>query len=342
VDVDWSAVAVWMDGHGLGEGEPVEFTPLSGGTQNIMVSFTRAGRRFVLRRGPAHLRARSNDVIRREMTVLEALRTTTVPHPSLIAGCPDERVLGGAVFYLMEPVVGFNASVALPPPYDADAGLRHRMGLAMIDALALLGTVDHDTVGLSGYGKPDGFLDRQVPRWLAELESYAELANYQGPDIDGIDKVAAWLTDHQPNTWQPGIMHGDFHIANVMFDPREPRIAAIVDWEMSTIGDPLLDLGWLLATWPDADGNDDQIGSALARAGGLPTEDELLARYAQLSSRDLGAIDWYVVLACFKLAIVLEGTYVRSRAGLAPIEVGDRLHATAVRLFERAVRRIAG
>jgi len=341
MSVDWAAVAGWMDEQGLGAGELSEVTPLSGGTQNVMVAFRRAGRRYVLRRGPVHLRSRSNDVIRREMTMLDALTGTEVPHPRLIAGCTDESVLGGAVFYLMEPVDGFNASVELPPAQSADRELRHRMGLGMIDALVTLGAVDYEQAGLAGFGKPDGFLERQVPRWLAELESYSDLVGYDGPALDGVDAVAAWLEANRPRDWRAGILHGDFHIANVMFDPVEPRVAAIVDWEMSTIGDPLLDLGWLLAIWPDADGSDDVIGSALARAGGLPAERELVARYAERSDRDLAALNWYVVLGCFKLGIVLEGTYARSRAGLAPVATGERLHATTIRLFERAKRRIA-
>jgi aminoglycoside phosphotransferase (APT) family kinase protein len=337
--VDRAAVAAWMDDQGLGGGAIGELTPLSGGTQNIMISFTRGGRRFVLRRGPEHLRARSNQVIRREMTLLAALSTSDVPHPGFIAGCADESVLGDAVFYLMEPVDGFNASVSLPPGHAADRDRRYRMGLGMIDALATVGTVDYERAGLSGFGKPDGFLERQVPRWLAELDSYAQLAGYHGPAIEGIGEVAEWLERNRPNPSAPGILHGDFHIANVMFAPAEPAIAAIVDWEMATIGDPLLDLGWLLSIWPSADGEDDLIGSALARAGGLPSESDLVARYAELSDRDLSALDWYVVLGCFKLAIVLEGTYARSLAGQASRATGERLHATAVRLFGRARRR---
>ena len=119
----------------------------------------------------------------------------------------------------------------------------------MADALAKLGAVDHAAVGLGDYGKPDGFLERQVPRWLSELESYKEFENYPGPDIPGVDDVATWLEQGRPTAWTPGIMHGDYHAANVMFSRTGPEVVAIVDWEMSTIGDPLLDLGWLLATW---------------------------------------------------------------------------------------------
>lgn len=332
--VDFAAVTAWMDRQGLGSGPIENPEPIGGGTQNVLVRFTRGGTECVLRRGPKHLRPKTNDVLRREMRLLAALAGTDVPHPRLVAACPDETVLDGAVFYLMEPVDGFNATVSLPALHAGDADVRHAMGLAAADALARLGAVDHQAIGLGDYGRPEGFLERQVPRWLSELESYSRNEGYPGPDIPGVDTVAEWLEANLPNTFQPGIMHGDYHLANLMYRPDGPEIAAIVDWEMSTIGDPLLDLGWLLATWPGEDAVD--IATPLSEAGGLPTESELIAHYGQLSDRDLSAMPWYAVLACFKLGIVLEGTHARACAGKAPREIGDRLHATTLALFTRA------
>jgi len=329
------AVEHWMDDRGLGRGPIEAVSPISGGTQNVMLRFERDGRPYVLRRGPEHLRPRSNDVIRRECRVLRSLGETAVPHPALIAACDDESVLDGAVFYLMEPIDGFNASIALPPRHAGDAAIRHAMGLRLVDALATLSEVDHVAVGLGDFGKPDGFLERQVPRWLAELASYDAFPHYPGADIGPVDEVAAWLDAHRPTDWRPGTLHGDFHAANVMFSPDGPDVVAVVDWEMCTIGDPLLDLGWLLATW-NLPGAPEEFAGPFTRAGGLATSDELVERYAERSTRDLTAIDWYVVLACFKLGIVLEGTYARSLAGLAPEDIGDRLHVTTQRLFERA------
>jgi aminoglycoside phosphotransferase (APT) family kinase protein len=329
------AVEVWMDEQGLGSGPIQAVTPISGGTQNVMLRFERDGRTYVLRRGPEHLRPRSNDVIRRECRVLRSLASTDVPHPALIAACDDESVLGGAVFYLMEPVDGFNAALALPPLHTGDAAVRHEMGLRLVDALATLADVDHEAVGLGDFGRPDGFLERQVPRWQAELASYDDFPEYPGPDIGPVDEVAAWLDAHRPASWRPGILHGDYHAANVMFSPNGPDVAAVVDWEMCTIGDPLLDLGWLLATW-ELPGAPEEFAGPLTRAGGLATDDELVQRYAERSTRDLASMDWYVVLAGFKLGIILEGTHARALAGLAPKEIGDRLHHTTQRLFERA------
>jgi aminoglycoside phosphotransferase (APT) family kinase protein len=322
-----------MSQQGLGEGPLEHVSRISGGTQNIMLRFTRSGRPYVLRRGPKHLRPRSNVVIMRETEVLAALAGTDVPHPHLIASCADTGVLGDAVFYLMEPVDGFNAGEELPEPHAVDPAMRFQMGLSMADALARLGAVDYAAVGLGDFGKPAGFLERQVPRWLSELESYQEFENYPGPDIPGVDDVASWLEQGRPSVWTPGIMHGDYHAANVMFSRTGPQVVAIVDWEMCTIGDPLLDLGWLLATW----GQSAAFGGALFEEGGMAGTDDLVEQYARNTKRDLTHITWYTVLACFKLGIVLEGTLARASAGKAPKEVGELLHAATVQLFEQAL-----
>lgn len=339
--LDLGVLASWMDDQGLAGGPITDVAPLLGGTQNVLVRFRRGGRAYVFRRGPRHLRPKSNDVIRREAVMLAALEGTGVPHPSLVAACPDEQVMGGAVFYLMEPVDGFNATVALPDLHAGDASIRHDMGLSAAGAIARLGAVDHVAVGLTGFGRPEGFLERQVPRWMSELESYSRFEEYPGPDIPGLDAVAAWLGDNRPPSFTPGIMHGDYHLANLLFAHDGPEVAAIVDWEMCTIGDPLLDLGWLLATWPDPDG-EMIMPSALGAAGGLASSAELTARYADGSTRDLSAVDWYTVLACFKCGIVLEGTHARAFAGKAPVEIGDLLHAITLELFARARSLIGG
>ena len=336
--VDFDVLERWMDGEGLGHGPLTHVRPLGGGTQNVLLRFTRSGRDYVLRRPPPHRRPKSNESLRREGRVLAALAGSDVPHPGFVAGCFDETVMHGAVFYLMEPVEGFNATVELPQLHASDASIRHAMGLETAGALARLGRLDPVALGLGDFGKPDGFLERQVPRWLSELDSYAKHEGYPGPSIPGLPRIAGWLERHRPVQGAAGILHGDYHLANVMFERRGPRLAAIVDWEMSTLGDPLLDLGWLLATWPDE--HDGGIGatSAYVQAGGLPGRDELVARYARESTRDLSAIDWYVVMACFKLGIVLEGTHARAFAGKAPVAVGDLLHAVTLQLFARASR----
>jgi len=334
-------VAAWMSEQGLGGGPIQNATEITGGTQNVMLRFTRSGHEYVFRRGPRHLRPVSNRVILRETRVLHALAGTDVPHPRLVAVCEDTSVLGDAVFYLMEPVDGFNAGAGLPALHAGDPKIRHAMGLSMADAAARLGAVDHEAVGLADFGKPDGFLDRQVPRWLSELESYSKFDDYPGPAIGDVDAVAAWLRERQPSTFTPGIMHGDYHAANVMFSHTGPDLVAIVDWEMCTIGDPLLDLGWMLATWYRP-GHEPVLPNELMVAGDLASPAELVERYAQNTTRDLSNIDWYTVLACFKLGIILEGSNARAAAGKAPKEIGDVLHTATVRLFERAHRIMDG
>ena len=332
--VDFAALGAWMDREGLPGGPLEDAEMLAGGTQNVLVRFSRGGRTYVLRRPPPHPRPRSNDVLRREIAVLSALSSTHLPHPRLIAACSSESVLG-VVFYLTAMVDGFNPTNVLPLPHAADAAMRHEMGLTAIDALALLGEVDYREVGLEGLGRPDGFIDRQVGRWLRELASYDDLDGYPGPDLPGLHAIADWLASYKPASWRPGIMHGDYHLGNLLYAWDGPAVAAVLDWEMCTIGDPLLDLGRVIAAWPTADEPMAAAGPIYA-ATGLPTARELAERYARGSARPLDALNWYVVLACFKLGIVLEGTYARAFAGQADERVGDRLHATTLALFERA------
>ncbi|MEX1153497.1 phosphotransferase family protein [Parvibaculum sp.] len=338
IPIDLAALAGWMDGQGLGAGALADATLLGGGTQNILLRFTRAGRAYVLRRPPPHLRKNSNETMRREARMLAALADTDVPHPRLIAACPQEDVIGAA-FYLMEPIEGFNPTVGLPALHAGDPAIRHRMGLSLVEGITALGAVDYEKVGLAGFGKPDNYLERQVARWQAQLESYREFPSWPGPDgIPGVAKVAGWLEANRPQDFQPGIIHGDYHLANVMYRHDGPELAAIVDWELTTIGDPLLDLGWLLATWPQGAPQKGSGAVGVEPWDGFPSADELVAHYAARSSRDMSHIGWYGVLACYKLGIILEGTHARAGEGKAPKETGDQLHASTVGLFERALR----
>lgn len=334
--VDLDIVERWMDEQGLGSGPVSDLALISGGTQNVLLRLTRTGRQYVLRRPPLHKRGNSDETLRREARVLAALAGGDVPHPALIAACPDVDVLG-AVFYLMEPIDGRNPTLGWPDAYVADESLVHGAGLSMADAIAHLGRVDHIAAGLKDLGRDDDWLGRQIPRWQRQLASYSELDGYPGPDIPGVDDVAAWLEENMPSSWQPGLIHGDFHLANVLVHPTEGRLAAVVDWELATIGDPLLDLAHLLNTWPST-------GSTSAVAGptpGLPTPDELTTRYADVSGRDLSDLLWFRVLGCYRLGIILEGSNARAMAGLAPKAIGDRLHMATVGLFQQALALMA-
>ncbi len=334
--VDLQALATWMDRQDLGAGPIERAELLGGGTQNILLRFDRSGQTYVLRRPPEHKRDNSDETMRREARVLTALAGGPVPHPEVVAACPGTEVLGAA-FYLTEFVDGFNPATGLPPLHAGDPAIRHRMGLAMVEAIAALGSLDHDALGLGDLGRPEGYLERQVGRWRSQLESYSAMEGYPGPEIPGVDDVADWLDEHRPASYVPGIIHGDFHLANVLFRHDGPELAAVVDWELTTIGDPLIDLGWLLATWPDpeAPGPPPQVDDR-----GFPAPSELVEHYGTCLDRDLGPVDWYAVLACYKLGIILEGTHARAFGGRAPQETGDLLHAMTVGLFERALARI--
>jgi aminoglycoside phosphotransferase (APT) family kinase protein len=329
--VDLAVLARWMDDRGLGGGPLVDPTLIAGGTQNVLLRFVRSDRTYVLRRPPVHKRANSDETMRREARALAALAGTAVPHPGLIAAEADPEVMGAA-FYLMEPVDGFNATLGLPEPFASDLGWQREMGLSMADAIAALAAVDHVAVGLGDLGRFDGWAERQVGRWRKQLDGYSELAGYPGPDIPGVDAVGEWLAAHLPAAPQAGIMHGDFHFANVLIARDRPAVAAMVDWELVTIGDPLLDLGHVLATWPANDG----VGLSVA-APGLPTHDDVIARYAAQTTRPLDDLLWYRVLACYRLGLILEGTHARACAGMAPKEIGDQLHAHTVSLLQQAL-----
>lgn len=339
--VDFGKLEEWMDGEGLERGPIQNARLLAGGTQNIILMFEKGGRSFVMRRPPATLRKESNVTMQREATVLRALRSTDVPHPRLIAACPDEEVMGYS-FYLMEPVDGFNAVSGPLPPYHASSpDIRHAMGMALVDGAATLGKVDYRAVGLQDFGKPDNYLERQVGRWRSQLEGYERYEGWPGiSNLPDVDAIAHYLDEHIPPDFEPGIIHGDYSLGNVMFKPDSPDLAAIIDWELTTIGDPLIDLGWLLATWRGVPPEDLDV-LIVEPWEGFPHQDELIERYAKQSDRDLSRIDWYAVLACYKLAIILEGTHARACAGRDPADVGKQLHGTAVKLLRRALYRIA-
>ncbi|SDH70450.1 Predicted kinase, aminoglycoside phosphotransferase (APT) family [Pseudonocardia oroxyli] len=240
----------------------------------------------------------------RELTLLRGLKGTDVPHAELLAGCEDDEVLG-APFYLMDEIVGWSPSSAgWPEPYQHDLPARAPLAFALVDGAARLARVDWKAQGLDGFGRPDNFHDRQVDRWLAFLSTY------QFREIPGLDQASTWLRTHRPAHWEPGIMHGDYQFANVIFTSDVPtRLAAIIDWEMTTVGDPLLDLAWALIAWPPE--GDDMSATRYLPLEGMPPREALLEHYERVSGRSTEDIDYYVVLARWKLAIVLEKSYAR-------------------------------
>lgn len=195
------------------------------------------------------------------------------------------------------------------------------MGLALIDGLLALGRISSSHPELTGLGRPENFLERQVNRWRGQLEGYRKFEGWTGlKELGEIDCIAQWLAANCPAAFLPGLVHGDFHIGNVMYRPDGPGLAAIFDWELGTIGDPLLDLANLIATWPDENGGH-TVSRTVEPWEGFPTIAAMIAHYSANTRRETREFRWYAVLACYRLGIVVEGTYARACAGKASPEI---------------------
>ncbi|KRE98002.1 acyl-CoA dehydrogenase [Nocardioides sp. Soil777] len=310
--LDVTRLARWMDRQGLaGEGETPDITQLTGGSQNELFLVSRGGKCSALRMPPPSADAKRQDGLRRELTLLSALKGADVPHAELVAGCVEADVLG-MPFYLMEVVDGWSPSGAdgWPEPYATRLTERAPLAFGLVEGAAKLSRVDWKGRGLEGFGRPDNFHDRQVDRWLSFL------SNYKFRDLPGLDEASAWLRNNRPRHWEPGIMHGDYQFANVMFSNRVPTdLAAVIDWEMTTIGDPLLDLAWALLAWgPEGD---DMTFARYLDLDEMPSLDDLLEHYETISGRSTEDFNYYLVLARWKLGIVLEMSYARFASGAA-------------------------
>ncbi len=302
--IDIERLARWMDAHKLpGSGSPLTATPIAGGASNEIFEPLRGDARLVLRRPPRNVPQGRNETMLREYRVVAALRDSDVPHSRAHAWCEDTDVIG-ACFYIMDHVDGWTPMGRLDPPFDTDVEAKRGLGWELIDAIAKLAQVDWKSVGLDGFGKPEGFLDRQVDRWLHHL------AKFKFRELPGLDEAAAWLRTHTPKSFRTGIIHGDYQFANVMFHHGGPaRMAAVVDWEMSTIGDPLLDLAWVVMGWVDP--GEEQRSKQYFDYEGMQSRADLVERYGRQTGLPVELIDYYVVLARFKMACVLEGGYAR-------------------------------
>ncbi|MCX2181948.1 phosphotransferase family protein [Streptomyces sp. SKN60] len=278
---------------------------LDGGKSNLTYLVDDGSSRWVLRRPPlGHVLATAHDM-NREYRVMAALRPTCVPVPGTVTLVEDDSVIG-APFYLMEYVEGTvhrDAGVLAA----LGTGRVHALGLRLVDTLVDLHDVAPDAVGLGDFGRPDGFLERQLRRWSGQLTAS------HSRDIPGVDALRTQLERTLPESPAPTLVHGDYRLDNVLVDT-DDRIAAVLDWELSTLGDPLTDLG-LLVMYTSLARRPDVALPGTVLAEGFPEADELAARYAQGSGRDLSRLSWYVGLAAFKLAVVLESIHYRHQRG---------------------------
>jgi aminoglycoside phosphotransferase (APT) family kinase protein len=298
--VDPELVRTCLPGDG-----PVEVERLAAGHSNLTFVVRQDGHEWILRRPPqGPLLPTAHDVIR-EYRVLDLLRRSGcgVRVPAVTAMCDDPP------FYLMERVPGEVIRTTLPDWATEDA--RKTIGYELVDALAELHAAPVEPFVDAGIGKPDGYLARQLRRWRGQRDGAKtrELPDY--------DVLSAWLEEHLPMQAQTSLVHGDYKLDNVVVSPDGPRVAAILDWEMATVGDPLADLGYLMSFWLEPGERDEfsEVAGNVTTQPGFPTRDEMVERYATRSGRDVSDLTPYVVLAIWKLAILLEASYSRHLAG---------------------------
>ena len=323
----------FLDQRGLGSG-PIKAETVGEGHSNVTYLIRRDGGEWVLRRPPRPpLPPSAHDVLR-EARLLLAVAGQPVRTPQVLATCDDPEVIG-APFYVMERVQGDVITTAIPDALDTPEQ-RRRVADELIDALVEIHAVPWQECGLEGYGKPTGYLDRQLRRFGGLWE------HNKTREVDVLDRVTAWLGDHKPESPPATIVHGDYRLGNTMFAPGTPaRLVAIFDWELATIGDPLADIGYLLATYAEPGDPDSTVASLTTvtrTTPGFPTRDELVARYEERSGRSMTDVAWYTTLALWKSAIFLEGSYKRRLAGTTEDEFFDLLKEGVPDVAERAWR----
>jgi aminoglycoside phosphotransferase (APT) family kinase protein len=319
-------------------GAELHAEPLGEGHSNVTFLLVCGGRELVLRRPPrGPLPPSAHDVLR-EARLLRALAPTAARVPRVLA-VGDDPALIGAPFYVMERVAGDVVTARVPPVLDTPRG-RREIGEQLVDALVEVHAVDWRACGLEGFStRPEGYLERQLRRFGGLWE------HNRTREIAAVERVAAWLAAHLPASPAPTIVHGDYRLGNVMLAPGVPaRVAAVLDWEMATIGDPLADVGYLSAMWAQPD--DPPLGmfelSAVSRGAGFPTRSDLVARYERLSGRAVTDIRWYRTLAVWKAVVFMEGNYRRALAGSTDDPWLHGFGEGVVALAERAERMTRG
>lgn len=306
-DLDLSRLTPWLSAN-VGEG-PVAVTRYPGGQSNPTYRIDLSAGSFVLRRKPFGPLLPSAHAVEREYALIAALHPTGFPVPRPIALCEDADVIG-APFYVMERVVGRTIWDASMPEMTATDRRAHYD--AMIDALAALHAIDPLAVGLGDYGKLGNYFERQVARWTRQYRAS------QTDDLPDVERLIEWLPRTVPTQDRTAIVHGDYRIDNLIFADGAPRVAAVLDWELSTLGDPLADFTYLLMNWgTEPDGRSGIMGLAGGESG-IPTIEEVVARYCAATGRaDVPKLEWYFAYNLFRLTGIVQGIKQRVRAGNA-------------------------
>jgi len=326
--IDTDNLAVWLNEHvpQLGCG-PLDCVATGGIPGKLVYRVERGSRRCILRLSSTANGPGDGNALMRQARVLMALNGTDVPHPDCLGSCADESVLG-APFYVTEALSGWSGELI-------DGRIHHRapfdvaphgpgIAYAIADGLVALANTHYKAIGLGDFGKPDSFLQRQVDRWEAQLASYQALYDYTGRVLPGLDLVTAWLRGNIPSESSAGLMHGDIGTPNAVFAMDPPaRLLALTNWDLATIGDPYLDLAWFCSQLRDSRAPEDGFKGVIAGTDKWPTRQELAHYYTERTHRDLADFDYFLVLAMFKNAVLLERVVAQAAAGKAPKAAGD-------------------
>ncbi|MGW4339736.1 phosphotransferase family protein [Rhodococcus koreensis] len=330
---DIARVRSWLAGRVAGGvGEELRARLITGGRSNPTYELTDGDRFWILRRPPlGHVLPTAHDMSR-EYRAMTALRDSTVPVPTTVGLCEDPAVIG-ASFYVMDKLDG----ITLRTPADTaelTPAQRGELAKAMVNTLAALHQINSSAVGLTDWGRPDGYLARQLRRWQRQWESSATAPRRE------VDELHSRLASALPEGHRPGIVHGDFKIDNMMVDRNDPtRIVGVLDWEMSTLGETLTDLGILCSFWDQAGEFFNPITAGATAMAGFPTRDELVHSYVQAIGTDVPDIDWYLVFADFKIAVILEGIHARHVQGHTEGDDFEGVGAMVGPLLNRALER---
>jgi aminoglycoside phosphotransferase (APT) family kinase protein len=351
--LDTAALSAFLERE-VGPADDLAVTGEGGGYSNETLFVTWGDRELVVRRPPPDETADTAHDVLREYRILDALQGTDVPVAPTVAACDDDAVLG-APFYVMDRVAGEVIHTAEPERFGTPAR-RDALADAFVDALVAVHDVDYDAIGLEAgeFGYPEGYLDRQVERFQ-EAVIWALDTTSEQREVPELYEVGSWLAEHAPEESDHALVHGDYKLDNVMFAPADqPRIAGVFDWEMSTLGDPLADLGYALHLWPDrgaprapdAEGTDvvadERFAPSFLAGEGYPTREEFVDRYESRSGREFSNPRFYLALAAFKMAALGEMFYARYLRGGVDDPMYERMGEGVPAQAERALAIIEG